>query len=77
MERYTQKQLKALVNEGIAESIDFTTNDYRKEIEENHGYLTQIGYAAGAHGCSGGLLKARDGKLFAITSRNKAIYIYL
>ena len=77
MERYTNKELRRLVNLGIAEKLDGTDNEYRKKIEAENGYLTQIGYTAGIYGCSGGLLKAQNGKLFASTCRCQAIYIYL
>lgn len=77
MERYTNKELRNLVNLGVAENLDGTDNEYKHKIEAENGYLTQIGYAAGVYGCSGGLLKAQNGKLFAITRRCQAIYIYL
>lgn len=75
--KYTQKELRELVRLGIAEKLDGTDNEYRHKIEAENGYLTQIGYAAGVYGCSGALLKASNGKLFAITCRCQAIYIYL
>lgn len=77
MQRYTKKELRHLVDLGVAENLDGTDNEYRKKIEAENGYLTQIGYAAGVYGCSGGLLRAQNGKLFAITCRCQAIYIYL
>ena len=77
MQRYTNKELRHLVDLGVAENLDGTDNEYRKKIEAENGYLTQIGYAAGIYGCSGGLLKAQNGKLFVITCRCQAIYIYL
>ena len=77
MKRYTNKELKNLVELGLAENLDFTDSEYKNKIEKENGYLNQIGYAAGAYGCSGGLLRAQNGKLFAITCRCQAIYIYL
>lgn len=77
MKRFTQKELRELVRLGIAEKLDGTTSDDRNRIEAENGCLSQIGYASGVFGCSGGLLKAKNGKLFAITSRCTAIYIYL
>ena len=77
MKRYTQKELKELVRLGAAESLNGTDNEYRRKIEAENGYSSQIGYAAGVYGCSGALLKASNGKLFAITCRCQAIYIYL
>ena len=77
MKRCTNKELRHLVALGVAENLDFTDNEYRHKIEAENGYLTQIGDAAGVYGCSGGLLRAQNGKLSAITCRCQAIYIYL
>ena len=72
MEKYTQKQLRALVASGAA--IDVTNADKRGAIPESY---RQIGYAAGIYGCSGMLLKGdKTGKLYAVTSRTTAIYIF-
>lgn len=69
MKRYTNKELRNLVDLGVAENLDFTDNEYKNKIEKENGYLNQIGYAEGVCGCSGGLLGAQNGKLFAITCR--------
>ena len=72
MERYTQKQLKSLVSSGAA--IDVTDWSKQSDIPENY---TQIGYASGIYGCNGMLLRGyTSGKLYAITSRTTAIYIF-
>ena len=72
MERYTIKQLKSLVSSGAA--IDVTYAKERTDIPENY---VQIGYASGIYGCNGMLLRGyTSGKLYAITSRTTAIYIF-
>lgn len=73
MEKYTQKQLRGLVASGAA--IDITHEiDPRKAVPESY---TQIGYASGVYGCSGMLLRGlQSGKLYAVTSRTQAIYLY-
>ena len=72
MEKYTNKQLKSLVICGGA--VDVTYAKDRREIPESY---TQIGYASGLYGCSGMLLRGCDtGKLYAVTSRTTAIYIF-
>lgn len=77
MERYTQKQLKNLVNTGAAVDITRGDNETRKQILNEEEYYTQIGYGAGVYGCSGMLLKGhKTGKLYAVTSRTSAIYIF-
>ena len=71
MEKYTIKQLKSLVNSGAA--LDVTRSSKKSDIPENY---TQIGYASGLYGCNGMLLKGESGKLYAVTSRTTAIYIF-
>lgn len=77
MKKYTQKQLKNLVLEGLAIDITYGTNETRSELEKTEGYYTQIGYSAGVYGCNGMLLKGnKTGTLYAITSRSTAIFIF-
>ena len=77
MTKFTQKQLRKMVADGIAEDISRGTNETRNEIEAVEGWLTQVGYASGVYGCNGMLLKRRNtGKLYAITSRTQAIYVF-
>ena len=71
MEKYTIKQLKDLVKQGVA--IDVTNAHKRTEIPERY---TQVGYASGIYGCNGMLLKGESGKLYAVTSRTTAIYLF-
>ena len=72
MERYTIKQLKSLVSSGAA--IDVTGAIKQSEIPEHY---TQIGYASGIYGCNGMLLRGyTSGKLYAVTGRTTAIYIF-
>lgn len=72
MTKYTQKQLKELVKSGAA--VDVTNACGVEAIPE---YYRQIGYAAGIYGCSGMLLQGiESGKLYAVTSRTTAIYLF-
>ena len=77
MTKYTQRQLREMVKEGIAEDITYCNNDTRREIEEKEGYYTQVGYSSGTYGCNGMLLKGnKTGKLYAITSRTTAVFVF-
>lgn len=77
MTKYTQKQLKALINDGVAIDITYGDNKKRKEIEAKEGYYTQIGYSAGVYGCNGMLFKgAKTNTLYAIASRTSAIFVF-
>ena len=72
MKKYTQKQLRNLVKTGAA--IDVSHSKSTKDIPESY---SQIGYANGIYGCSGILLEGiESGKLYAVTSRSQAIYIF-
>lgn len=77
MKKYTQKELKNLVALGLAEDITRGDNETRKNIESVERYYTQIGYSAGVYGCNGMLLQGhKTGKLYAITARTTAIYVF-
>lgn len=77
MTKYTQKQLRAMVNDGIAENITNADNNVREELEKKEGWLRQVGYSAGVCGCNGMLLQGRNsGTLYAITARTSAIFIF-
>lgn len=77
MKKYTQKELKNLVALGAAEDITRGDNETRKNIESAEGYYTQIGYSAGVYGCNGMLLQGhKTGKLYAITARTTAIFVF-
>lgn len=71
MEKYTQKELRRLVSIGAA--VDITSAGDRNAIPE---YYTQIGYSNGIYGCNGMLFKGESGKLYAITKRTSAIFIF-
>lgn len=71
MTKYTQRQLKSMVRDGIAEDVTNATD--RTAIPESY---TQVGYAESIYGCGGMLLKGDSGRLYAITSRTMAIYLF-
>lgn len=72
MKKYKQKELKNLVNLGLA--VDVTRAGDANAIPESY---TQIGYSCGVYGCNGMLLKGcESGKLYAVTARTTAIFIF-
>ena len=72
MERYTQKQLKALVKHGIAKDVTRATE--QNAIAEPY---RQVGYSCGIYGCNGLLLQGMTtGDLYAVTARTTAIYLF-
>ena len=77
MKRYTQRELKNLIALGVAEDITRGDNETREAIESVEDYYTQIGYSAGVYGCNGMLLQGhKTGKLYAITARTSAIFVF-
>ena len=77
MTKFTQKQLRALIEEGAAIDLTYGTNEDRNRIiREEDGYV-HIGYAESAYGCGGLLLKGnKTGQLYAIPSRSMSIYVF-
>ena len=77
MIKTTKTELKRLVKTGEAVDITHGDNTTRNEIEATEEYLSQIAYCSGVYGCNGMLLKGhKTGKLYAITDRTTAIYIF-
>ena len=77
MTRYTQRQLRTLIQNNVAVDLTKATNDTRATLEAKEGRLDQIGYAAGTYGCNGMLLRGYNtGTLYAIPTRSQAIYIF-
>ena len=71
MKRYTQKELRRLVNNGTA--IDLTKSHNILDIGERY---EQVGYSKGIYGCNGKLLEGESGQLYAITTAASALYIF-
>lgn len=77
MRKYTLKQLKNLVNNGLAVDLTKGNNDTYKELMKKESYLSQVGYAIGIYGLNGKLLKGeKTGTLYVITARSSALYIF-
>lgn len=77
MTKYTQKQLREMVACGIAENVSNYGCEEARKLEKAEGWLEQVGYASGIYGCNGQLYKGHNtGKLYAITSRTQAIYVF-
>jgi hypothetical protein len=71
MEKLTMKEIRRLVEKGLAE--DITNGKDRKEIKERY---TLVGYASGIYGVNAKLFRGESGKLYAITKRTTALYIF-
>lgn len=71
MRAYTQKELKSYVKMGLA--VDITTAHSPDAIPERY---DKIGYSHGVNGANGLLLRGESGKLYAITNRTTALFIF-
>lgn len=77
MTKYTQKQLKEMVANGIAIDIRNYNIEEARELEKVEGWLSQVGYASSIYGCNGQLWQGHNtGKLYAIPARTQAIYLF-
>lgn len=77
MTKYTQKQLKELVKNGIAKDITYAGNEEYEKIRDIEGNLIAIGYSHGIYGTNGLLIKGYKTKqLYAITARSTAIFVF-
>ena len=77
MVKYTQKQLKDMVFYGDAWDITNSTESDYWSIMNDEGNVRRIGYSCGKYGCNGLLLQGRKtGRLYAITKRTAAIYLF-
>lgn len=73
MRKYTQKQLKNLVRDGLAHDI---TNAPEAEVLTLWKRCEKVGYSSGLYGINGGLIRDREtGDFYAVTARNTNLFI--
>ena len=71
MKKYTQKELRRLVELGIA--LNITKSRNRTDLGERY---EQVGYSKGIYGCNGKLLQGESGQMYAIIGATSALYIF-
>ena len=77
MIKYTQRQIKDMVLYKYAEDISHADMTDHAIIMKREGWLNEIGYSCGTYGVNGKLYQGhKTGKLYAITSRTMAIYLF-
>ena len=76
MERYTQKQLRALIASGAAVDLEKAHKSARELGGDYIAGLRQIGYSAGVYGINGALFSDGSGRLYAIASRTSTLFWY-
>jgi hypothetical protein len=77
MTKFTLKQLKSMIADGVAQDITSGTIATRHNIEAREGYLSKIGYSCGIEGNTGVLLQGRNtGTLYIVAGRTAALCIF-
>lgn len=71
MKKYTQKELRKLVDIGTA--LNLTKSHNREDLGERY---EQVGYSKGIYGCNGKLLQGESGQMYAIIGATSALYIF-
>ena len=71
MKKYTQKELRRLVDLGVA--LNITKSHNREDLGERY---EQVGYSKGIYGCNGKLLRGESGQIYAIIGATSALYIF-
>ena len=71
MKKYTQKELRRLVDLGVA--LNITKSHNREDLGERY---DQVGYSKGIYGCNGKLLQGESGQMYAIIGATSALYIF-
>ena len=69
MKKYTQKELRRLVDLGVA--LNITKSHNREDLGERY---EQVGYSKGIYGCNGKLLQGESGQMYAIIGATSALY---
>lgn len=72
MRKYTQKHLRELVADGIAQ--DITRLSFGEADALYRQGITKVGYSVGVYGCNGALFQDNhSGAYYAITARNSTL----
>lgn len=73
----TLKGIKELANLYSVEDITHIKQEEAEQLQKLEGYFTTIAYSTGAYGVTGKVLQGNNtNKLYAITSRSNAIYMF-
>lgn len=73
VKRMTQKEIRNLVNMGIAADITYTSFKDCQNLMDSHKLIT-LNVSTGVYGMNGALFQDESGKLYAITSRTSTLF---
>ena len=72
-----QKELRNMVGEPFVEDITHATQEDYDRIMQTERWLDMIAYSCGVYGRNGVLYRGHEtGKLYVITSRTTALFIF-
>ena len=72
-----QKELRNMVHLSYCEDITHGTKEDYQKIMKEEGWLDTIAYSTGIYGRTGTLYRGhKTGKLYVITSRTSAIFLF-
>lgn len=77
MMKVTQKELRSMARVPYCEDITHAREEDYQRIMKEEIWLETIAYSAGMYGCSGRLYRGHNtGKMYVITSRTSAIFLF-
>jgi len=77
MTKFTKKQLKNLVADGVAVDLTYYSADMLEDLSRGKDFR-QIGFAADTYGCAGSLyMNMETRELYAVCERSRALYFRL
>ena len=76
MKKVTVKFIKEIVSNKKGENISLYKFNDIKKLEKKEGGFEKVYYSTGVYGINGGVVKGNaTGKLYAIASRNTALFM--
>ena len=77
MMHVTQKELRNMVNQPYCEDITHGREKDYYRIMKEEGWLDTVAYSTGMNGRTGTLYRGHNtGKMYVITSRTSALYLF-
>ena len=77
MMQVTQKELRNMAGKPYCEDITYGKEKDYQRIMKEEGWLDTVAYSTGMYGRSGTLYRGHNtGKMYVITSRTSAIYLF-
>ena len=73
----TLRDIKAMASRCDVVDITYINFEDAETLREREGYLSEVAYSIGVYGVTGKVLQGHNtGKLYAITSRTSAVFMF-